>query len=351
MRLPHPFLSFCILVLLSFSPAHAQSTPGFFDRGWDLETDASALRFQSIKKGSVIESSSFATITGGIDEGGMAQIKVLLDSVDTKVDLRNVRMRFLFFETFNFPEALVTMKLDPAVLADLPDLRRKVVRMPYALDLHGVTQELEADLAITLISDDLVAVSTNEPITLGVADFNLMDGLEKLQDAASVTIVPSTTITFDFIFKRRSGAAQPVTTAAATSTRTALEAEGDFSREACIGRFEILSRSGNIYFAPGSARLTADSTPILNTVLDIVSRCPGLVVQVAGHTDSIGPDDANQGLSERRAASVAGFLTDKGIAPGRVVPVGFGETRPVAPNDTKKGRGQNRRIEFSVNGG
>ena len=327
--------------------AHAQSNP--FAGGWKLEGAASSLRFQSVKNQSKIESSSFASLSGEIAEDGTASVKILLDSVDTKIDLRNVRMRFLFFETFQYPEANVSMTLDPAVVADLAQVRRKVVTLPYTLDLHGITQQLEASLAITLIGDDLVAVSTADPITISVADFGLMGGLEKLQEAANVAIVPSSTVTFDFIFKKQ-GDTPAATVAAATEApaSAALEAEGDFSLEACLGRFEILSRTSNIFFAPGSARLDAKSAPLLNTVVDVVERCPDLVIQVGGHTDSLGSNAANQALSERRAASVASYLRDKGIDGSRVLSVGFGEARPVATNDTAKGRARNRRIEFAA---
>lgn len=325
--------------------ASAQSNP--FAPGWALEGEASSVRFQSIKNQDKIESSTFATMTGSITEDGTATIKILMDSVDTKIDLRNVRMRFLFFETFQYPEAIVTMKIDPGVVADLATIRRKTVTLPYTIELHGVTKTLEADLALTLIGDDLVAVSTAEPITLKVADFNLMGGLEKLQEAANVVIVPSSSITFDFIFKKMGDGTAPVKLASAAPAQVALEAEGDFSLEACVGRFEILSRTSNIFFAPGSARLDAKSEPLLNTVVDIVQRCPDLRVQVGGHTDSIGSDATNQSLSERRAASVAAYMRSKGVDGGRVLSVGFGEARPVASNDTKQGRARNRRIEFA----
>lgn len=169
-------------------------------------------------------------------------MKILLDSVDTKVDLRNVRMRFLFFETFKFPEATITVQIDPAAVADLAQVRRKVMTLPYTISLHGISKTLEADLALTLIDDDLVAVSTNEPIALAVADFALTEGLEKLQDAASVEIVPSSTVTFDFIFNRLSSEGEATVTATAAPEEpasAALEAAGDFSLEACVGRFEF----------------------------------------------------------------------------------------------------------------
>lgn len=324
-----------------------------FGDGWVLEGDASALQFQSIKNGSAIETSSFATMSGAIDPNGEASLKILLDSVDTKVDLRNVRMRFLFFETFQYPEATVTARIDPALIADLPQIKRRTVTLPFTLALHGVTKSLEAELVLTLVGDDLVAVSTVEPVPLAVADFNLTEGLQKLEEAANVTIVPSTTVSFDLIFSKVTESDGPVTTAeiitpTAQPAAAALEAEGDFSLEACVGRFEILSRTGNIYFKPASAQLDGASAPLLDAVAQIVTRCPDLTIQIAGHTDSFGSDADNQTLSERRAQSVVDYLAAREVSPSRLIAVGYGETKAVADNATEQGRRENRRIEFSV---
>lgn len=131
----------------------------------------------------------------------------------------------------------------------------------------------------------------------------------------------------------------------------ALEPEGDFSREACVGRFEILSRTGNIYFRTGSARLQDESAALLNAVVNIVDRCPELNVMISGHTDADGGAAANQRLSEQRAASVVSYLAAAGIDGDRLRAVGYGEERPVVPNDSLANKRLNRRIEFAVDGG
>src|SRR5690606_35227248 len=69
-----------------------------------------------------------------------------------------------------------------------------------------------------------------------------------------------------------------------------------------------------------------------------------------GHTDSIGTEEYNQGLSERRAASVKNYLVSKGIAADRIYTEGKGETSPVASNATREGRAQNRRVEIEIVG-
>jgi len=95
--------------------------------------------------------------------------------------------------------------------------------------------------------------------------------------------------------------------------------------------------------------LDGNSGPMLASVADIVNRCPGLNITVAGHTDSSGNDAFNQKLSEERAKSVSQYLVTIGISETRINAVGYGETQPVADNDTAWNRSLNRRIEFRVN--
>lgn len=101
--------------------------------------------------------------------------------------------------------------------------------------------------------------------------------------------------------------------------------------------------------------LRPDAVAILNEAIEILKRYPDLKVEVAGHTDSIGTDAYNQGLSERRARAVYDYLTGNGIDASRLVgPNGYGESRPIAPNtnpdgsDNPEGRAQNRRTELNV---
>jgi outer membrane protein OmpA-like peptidoglycan-associated protein len=343
------FLTTLTAFLFVAHTALAQLNP--FASGWTLQPEMSNLSFQSVKKQTVVESSSFASIEGSIGPGGETEVSVFLDSVDTKIDLRNVRMRFLFFETFNFPKAMITTQIDAAFLNDLSAVRRKTVPVSYTIDLHGVTKTYDADVAVTLLTDDLVSVASKTPISVSVADFDLMEGLGKLQEAANVDIIPSATVSFDFVFARNATTAQAApapSVAAATPASVALEAEGNFDREACKGRFEILSRTGNIYFASGSARLDAKSEPLLNSLADIINRCPDMVIEVGGHTDSDGSNATNLRLSEARATSVSRYLLGRDLSADTLVSKGYGEVAPLASNDTAEGRQKNRRIEFKV---
>jgi len=97
------------------------------------------------------------------------------------------------------------------------------------------------------------------------------------------------------------------------------------------------------------ATLRPEAVQILNEAVTILQRYPDIRVEVAGHTDSTGPAEYNQRLSERRAKVVYDFLTGNGISSSRLIgPVGYGQTRPIAPNDTREGRARNRRTELNT---
>jgi outer membrane protein OmpA-like peptidoglycan-associated protein len=332
--------------LLLIRPALAASP---FEHGWQLDGESSAIRFISIKKGSIAESSRFAAFSGGISEQGDAEIRIALDSVDTSIDLRNVRMRFLFFETFTYPEAVVTARIDPAQVADLATVQRKLIDLPVTLFLHGVEASVTAPVAVTALGNDQVNVATVQPIILKLEDFKLNPGREKLEEAAGVTITPVGLVSLDLTFNRTTAGSAPVPAGTVTAgAATALETSGDLSREACAGRFEILSRSRSVNFAPSTARLDANSRDFLDSLSDIIRRCPGMVVEVGGHTDSQGKASWNMQLSEMRAATVKSYLQKMGLPSERLVAVGYGETTPLVSNDTIQNRAKNRRIEFKV---
>ena len=109
----------------------------------------------------------------------------------------------------------------------------------------------------------------------------------------------------------------------------------------------IVLRGVNFDF--DKATIRSDGKPVLDEAIRTLKEESGISVAVEGHTDSVGSDAYNQGLSERRADAVADYLADGGIARRRMSTVGFGEAKPVASNGTEDGRAQNRRVEFRIN--
>lgn len=101
-----------------------------------------------------------------------------------------------------------------------------------------------------------------------------------------------------------------------------------------------------VNFAFDSAQVDEPSKLVLQVAAEQLNKRPDVRVRVEGHTDSVGPEDYNQGLSERRANAVRQILVDNGVSPGRLTSIGFGESNPIASNDTAEGRALNRRVEL-----
>lgn len=105
-------------------------------------------------------------------------------------------------------------------------------------------------------------------------------------------------------------------------------------------------RLENVTFEFDSAKLTPSSTASLDEAVKILKRHSDLKVEIAGHTDSVGTDEYNLGLSQRRAQAVADYLIAHGANAGNIVVKGYGESEPVADNSTEAGRATNRRVEL-----
>jgi len=109
----------------------------------------------------------------------------------------------------------------------------------------------------------------------------------------------------------------------------------------------VISLEG-VHFGFNEATLTPEAMAILDKAAGLLDKQEKVVVEVAGHTDSVGSAEYNQKLSERRAIAVKDYLESKGIKATRLTAMGYGEAQPVASNDTDAGRAQNRRVELIV---
>ncbi|KAF1711693.1 MULTISPECIES: OmpA family protein [Pseudoxanthomonas] len=109
-----------------------------------------------------------------------------------------------------------------------------------------------------------------------------------------------------------------------------------------------LNLPDGVTFDFGKANLKPQFYPALDNVASTLAQYNQTIVEVSGHTDSVGSDAANQTLSVQRANSVGNYLIGKGLVRERFEIVGFGETQPVASNDTDSGRALNRRVEIRV---
>jgi outer membrane protein OmpA-like peptidoglycan-associated protein len=100
-----------------------------------------------------------------------------------------------------------------------------------------------------------------------------------------------------------------------------------------------------VNFDTGKATIRKESYPNLDRVVEYMTHKKRSRIEISGHTDNVGKPKANKSLSERRAQACRDYLINKGIDGSRITAVGYGDERPIAPNDTAEGRQKNRRIE------
>ena len=105
---------------------------------------------------------------------------------------------------------------------------------------------------------------------------------------------------------------------------------------------------GNITFASNSADISSSFYPTLNSLVLVFKEFNKNGVNIVGHTDSTGSQELNQSLSQRRAQSVANYLTANGVPGQRISAYGAGPSQPIASNATDAGRAQNRRVEINL---
>lgn len=105
---------------------------------------------------------------------------------------------------------------------------------------------------------------------------------------------------------------------------------------------------GDVLFATGSAQLRSGATGNLAKLAAFLNKYQDRNVAIEGHTDSVGSEDSNASLSQRRAEAVKSFLVSQGVNPDRIYASGKGEGAPVASNDSASGRQQNRRVEVII---
>ena len=114
----------------------------------------------------------------------------------------------------------------------------------------------------------------------------------------------------------------------------------------CAAEVKAVVASNKINFTPGSAEIATDALPVIGSLADVLKDCPGLKLEIGGHTDSQGSESGNKALSQARAEAVLVALQGRRVDVSGMTAVGYGETVPVADNATEEGRDANRRIEF-----
>ncbi|QLQ32577.1 MAG: YceI family protein [Candidatus Thiothrix singaporensis] len=171
------------------------SGPAYAD--WVLDNNKSALYFVSIKKENIAEPHTFKKLSGSITAAGQGTLSIDLGSVETNIDIRNIRMRDHLFETNTFPTATVSVDLTKT------GVKPGIQPITVTLDLHGVKKEIPALVALTDVGDT-VQVSTVAPIILDAAAFDLANGLTTLREIGAVSSISNAVpVTFFLSFVKQ----------------------------------------------------------------------------------------------------------------------------------------------------
>jgi len=136
-------------------------------------------------------------------------------------------------------------------------------------------------------------------------------------------------------------------TAEANAQNAELQREIDALKAKPTDRGLVLTL-GDVLFETGQANLKSGAANNLNQLVSFLAKYPARTVAIEGHTDSVGGEDYNLGLSQRRADAVRSYLVRQGVEAGRITAMGAGKGSPVASNETAAGRQQNRRVEVII---
>jgi len=165
--------------------------------GMTLDTKNSTISFISIKKGTTGEVHTFTNISGTLSDDGKLSITIALDSVHTGIDIRDIRMREMLFNTVKFPDATLTAQVPGMVV----DGEIKSIDMEASLSLHGESKTLKVNAMAAKVGDKLL-VTSRMPVILDAADFGLVGQVEALRVIASLSsISTSVPVSFSLVFK------------------------------------------------------------------------------------------------------------------------------------------------------
>ena len=314
-------IGLCMYATAALAPVAASETNPF-KNGWMLDTNLSELRFISLKRGNIPETNRFTKLSGEIDESGRALVRVTLNSVETYIDIRNVRLRFLLFETYRFPMAEITLRIDRGSLNDLAEVKRKIVPMEYTLSMHGREVTRSERLTLFLVDENRVTVSNADPIFVGVNDFDLYEGVKRLENAANVSISPLAIVSFDFTFTRKAlnkGPGLPLDQNSSEGfkvPRIAAWNAMDPDHQTCVARLLTLGRLDSVRFEARSARINNNSLMLLDAIADALVRCPSVQMRIDGLVAR--GEDKNGALAKQRTQAIARTLWARGVQRSRM---------------------------------
>jgi outer membrane protein OmpA-like peptidoglycan-associated protein len=215
------------------------------------------------------------------------------------------------------------------------EARKSLDRANRLVDSGGRVGDIEFEAMVAsrnaqIANEKILAAQAQEEIEKGTAERQAV--LIEAREAES---------------RRRQQQAESATEQAALAEHRASTLEQELSdlRAKKTDRGIVLTL-GDVLFDTGMATLKPGAYTTIDRLATVLKQSPDRKVMIEGHTDSVGTDDYNRQLSERRAAAVQTALLERGVTSNQITAVGKGETFPVASNDNAAGRQQNRRVEM-----
>ncbi len=170
---------------------------------WAIDSAASHVDYVSIKAGEVAEANRFEKLAGSVGADGAARVEIDLASVNTGVEIRDERMREIFFQVAEFPKAVVTAELDPAKFAGLEVGQVVVQPLTAKVAVKGMEADVETQVQIARVAENRVLATTTRPIIITTDMFGLTDELGELRALAQLpSISPAVPVTFTLAFNR-----------------------------------------------------------------------------------------------------------------------------------------------------
>ncbi|MEP0392791.1 MAG: YceI family protein [Erythrobacter sp.] len=196
-------LTAAALLLLSACSQAPTEPPALTGTAWNVDASASELSYVSIKQGEIAEANTFESVSGSVTAEGAATIEIDLASVSTGVDIRDERMREIFFVVASNPKAIVTAQVDPAAFEAIGVGESTDTTLDGTLSLAGVEAPFQAEVSVTRAGPDRVIAVTDKPVILDAGRFELVDELGQLQELAGLSsITPVVPVTFSIAFER-----------------------------------------------------------------------------------------------------------------------------------------------------
>ena len=191
-----------LLALAACSQAPAEAPP-VTGTEWTVDSEASELAYVTVKLGEIAEANSFETVTGGITANGAATIEIDLASVSTGIDIRDERMRDVFFVVADNPTATVTAQIDPAEFEALSIGASTETTLDGTLTLNGAEAPFQAAVTVTRAGPDRILAVSDAPVIIYTDAFGLSDGIAQLKELAGLdSITPAVPVTFSLAFDR-----------------------------------------------------------------------------------------------------------------------------------------------------